>query len=147
MRDGLKKFAKAAAFRNADGEEEDVAHARKPKKKSADATAAVSATFPVDVVMLLAEPRVLQLLLEHCLDTMHEATASHKLPKVSYMPAAVAAAGRQHAQVLTPRCCCCAPRFAPQEHKSLRKSLRLVQIGEMSPSNLTSEKVGYMCLA
>jgi len=97
MRDGLKKFAKAAAFRNADGEEEDAAHARKPKKKSADATAAVSATFPVDVVMLLAEPRVLQLLLEHCLDTMHEATASHKLPKVSYMPAAVAAAGRRHA--------------------------------------------------
>ena len=58
--------------------------------------------------MLLAEPRVLQLLLDHCLDSVHEATASRKLPK---------------------------------EHKSLRKCLRLLQIGEMSPSNLTLEKV------
>ena len=85
LKDGLKKFAKATSFASRinaeEGEAEGASSSARKNTKSADAAVA-STTPPVDVVMLLAEPRVLQLLLEHCLDCVHEATASHKLPKV-----------------------------------------------------------------
>ena len=97
-KEGLKVFAKLArdARPETGGGGDGGAHDTRARTANASAPSAVDATKalcdPIDVVMLLAEPRVLGLVLERCLELLDELAQHRQLPQSGSMHASASPA-------------------------------------------------------